>query len=150
MKPLIVALLVLGVAAVSHAKDDSGDAARILANYSLKTFISFSTSVTTVPYTCARNFNSAVCQKRRMRRIRNPIDLDAKEVHASVPLESTLDETLEDDSVPDAIRKQRLGLTIWLTSSSTYTITSTSTNSSTTFSLSYYCSIVGANLAPSC
>lgn len=68
----------------------------------------------------------------------------------SVPLESTLEETLEDDSAPDALDKQRLGLTVWVTTSSTYTVTSTSTNSSTTFSLSYYCSIVGANLAPAC
>nr|XP_027220249.1 uncharacterized protein LOC113812544 [Penaeus vannamei] len=151
MKPLIVALLVLGVAAASQAKDNSGDAARVFARYSVTTVISFSTSVTTVPYTCGNNYNTAVCQRRRLRRIRSPVDLNAgKDERASVPLESTLEETLEDDSAPDALDKQRLGLTVWVTTSSTYTVTSTSTNSSTTFSLSYYCSIVGANLAPAC
>ncbi|XP_042857947.1 uncharacterized protein LOC122244177 [Penaeus japonicus] len=151
MKPLIILVFVVGVATASRGKDSHEDAGKILAVYSQTTSISFSTSITTVPYTCARYFATTVCQKRRFRRVPSDIELsDAAEQLGSVALESTLGDTLDDDTASDALREQRLALTIWSTSSSTYTITSTSTNSSTTFSLSYYCSVVGANFAPSC
>ncbi|MPC25682.1 hypothetical protein E2C01_018804 [Portunus trituberculatus] len=47
-------------------------------------------------------------------------------------------------------REARIAFTLWTTTTSTYTITSTSINSSTTFSLSFYCTVNGANDPPAC
>lgn len=52
--------------------------------------------------------------------------------------------------IADASRDPRIALTVWSTTSSTYTYTSKSTDTATTFSLSYFCTVIGFNFPPAC
>ncbi|XP_042858777.1 uncharacterized protein LOC122244874 [Penaeus japonicus] len=158
MKWLLLGAVVAGVLALSHARSD--DDARVVAAYTTRTVITLTTLTTTVPYTCANYFGANACQKRRYRRFNN-IDKDLTAGDDFDPiLGSTLDsapESLDDledarlkRELADANRDPRIALTVWSTTSSTFTYTSESTNLSTTFSLSYYCTAVGASFPPAC
>ncbi|XP_037775724.1 uncharacterized protein LOC119572862 [Penaeus monodon] len=160
MKGLVLSL-VFGVLAVTgvSAREDSD--LRIIAKYTTTSAIVMSTLTSTVPYTCYNNLNNQVCLGRRLRRFVKMENLEAENPE-SVSLDGSqgdsvgeLDELERDvraagDEAGEGARDGRVALVVWSTSSSTYTITSTSTNSSTTFSLSYYCSAVGAPMAPAC
>lgn len=47
----------------------SDDDARVVAAYTTRTAIVLTTLTTTVPFTCANQFGTNVCQKRRYRRM---------------------------------------------------------------------------------
>ncbi|XP_047473707.1 uncharacterized protein LOC125028303 [Penaeus chinensis] len=160
MKGLVLslALCVLAATSVSAREEDN---LRFLAKYTTTTAIVLSTLTSTVPYTCYNNLNDQVCLGRRLRRLVKMEDLEA-EHSESMSLDGSqgdsvaeLDELERDvraagDEDDESARDGRVALVVWSTSSSTYTITSKSTNSSTTFSLSYYCTAVGAPMAPAC
>ncbi|XP_042883737.1 uncharacterized protein LOC122260490 [Penaeus japonicus] len=158
---------VCAVTCVSAREDDD---ARLIGVYTMRTATVLSTLTSTVPYTCYRNINTQVCQGRRLRRFVNMADLEAGEQgeisldgsqsEPEMPEEEQMElerrversagEGEGDDDAAARSRALPLAFTFWSISSSTYTVTTTSINASTTFSLSYYCTAVGAPLAPSC
>ncbi|XP_042883749.1 uncharacterized protein LOC122260500 [Penaeus japonicus] len=136
--------VVLGLGCFCQARDEEDG--RIVAAFSTKTAFTFTTSTTTVPYTCiSGDLPTAVCTKRRLRRTAPIGDLRAG---YDMALDSSLD--TDEATETDENREARVALTFWSTLSSTFTITSTSTNSATTFSISFYCTITGANYPPAC
>ncbi|XP_037776272.1 uncharacterized protein LOC119573224 [Penaeus monodon] len=141
---VLSAVLGLGCLCQGIARDEANG--RIIAAFSTKTAFTFTTSTTTVPYTCISGaLPTAVCTKRRLRRTVPIGDLRAG---ADMVLDSSMD---TDDAIEtEQEREARVALTFWSTLSSTFTITSTSTNSATTFSISFYCTIAGANYPPAC
>merc|ERR1712198_144379 len=145
MKWLLLAAVVAGALVASDARSE--DDARIVAAYSTRTVVTLTTLTSTVPLTCAVYFGAAVCQKPRFRRFSN-IDEDLMAGDDLNPLlEGTLD--MKPDALDDmeearakreaveAGRDPRIALTVWSTTSSTYT-------------LSYYCTAVGASMPPAC
>ncbi|XP_063585874.1 uncharacterized protein LOC134763245 [Penaeus indicus] len=138
--------VVLGLGCLSQARDL--DDARLVARYQTKTAFIFTTSITTVPFTCISGPAATTpCTKRRLRR-RSAAIGDMKGTG-----EGLLDSSLDMEGTlltEDAQRNERVALTFWSTLSSTYTITSTSTNTGTTFSVSYYCTLAGAVNPPAC
>ncbi|XP_047473700.1 uncharacterized protein LOC125028298 [Penaeus chinensis] len=158
MKLLFLGAIVAGVLGFSHARSD--DDARVVAAYTTRTAVILTTLTTTVPLTCANYFGTNVCQKRRYRRFTN-IEKDLTTGDDFDPLlggsQNAVPDSLDDQEdarlkreIADASRDPRIALTVWSTTSSTFTYTSESTNASTTFSLSYYCTAVGASFPPSC
>ncbi|XP_027230404.1 uncharacterized protein [Penaeus vannamei] len=138
--------VVLGLGCLSQARD--GEDGRLVARYETKTAFIFTTSTTTVPFTCISGADAATipCTKRRLRRTAPIGDMKGS---ATGLLDSSLD--LEGAQLTeDAPRDERVALTFWSTLSSTYTITSTSTNFATTFSVSFYCTLAGAIYPPAC
>lgn len=66
-------------------------------------------------------------------------------------IDSMGDRTAEKSLISDLEREDKmLALTIWSSTTSTFTDTSTSTNTATTYSVSFYCSVVGAPFPPAC
>ncbi|XP_027220247.1 uncharacterized protein [Penaeus vannamei] len=157
MKWLFVWAIAVGVLATSDARSD--DDARVVAAYTTRTAIVLTTLTTTVPFTCANQFGTNVCQKRRYRRmVHIDKNLDAADdIDALLAGSKNAPDSLDDQEearlkreLADADRDPRIALTVWSTTSSTFTYTSESTNTGTTFSISYYCTAVGASLPPAC
>ncbi|KAK7080808.1 hypothetical protein SK128_003826 [Halocaridina rubra] len=140
---------------------------RIVVAYSTKTAYSITTSVTTIPLTCASTGNPVVCKKRRYRRYKNIIlpksdltgpDLDASHEEAVAGTGRDFESFMRDTDISNFDKDQdgsnrregKIAVTVWTTRSSTFTVTSTSINSALTFSVSYFCTFNGANLAPAC
>ncbi|XP_045605588.1 uncharacterized protein [Procambarus clarkii] len=141
MAPLVVLLALCLLSTPTHGRSEED--ARIVAARSTKTAISFTTSTTVTPYTCALVINAKVCQRRRYKRYSSVnnwgLENDYEELHGSVPELSS-----------SGGREGRIALTIWSTTTSVYTVTTTSINSSTTFSVSFYCTVNGASFPPLC
>ncbi|XP_047473671.1 uncharacterized protein LOC125028277 [Penaeus chinensis] len=141
----LVLSVILGLGCLSQARDS--DDARLVARYQTKTAFIFTTSVTTVPFTCISGDPATIpCTKRRLRRTAAIGDMKGTG-------EGLLDSSLDMEGAlltEDAQRDERVAMTFWSTLSSTYTITSTSTNTGTTFSVSYYCTLAGAINPPAC
>ncbi|XP_037775726.1 uncharacterized protein LOC119572863 [Penaeus monodon] len=137
--------VVLGLGCLSQARDV--DDARLVARYETKTAYIFTTSITTVPFTCISGDPATTpCTKRRLRRTADIGDMKGTG-------EGLLDGSLDMEGTQlteDAQRDERVAMTFWSTLSSTYTITSTSTNTGTTFSVSFYCTLAGAVYPPAC
>ncbi|XP_027220248.2 uncharacterized protein [Penaeus vannamei] len=150
MKWLLITAILVGILATSHARND--DDARAVVGFSTRTVIILTTSVTTVPVTCALFPGEATCQKRRYRRFAGIRSLDDEPGGDLEPiLQSTFDVPPGNEVDLEGERSRRaLALTVWSTTSSTYTYTSESTNTATTFSLSYFCTAVGASFPPAC
>merc|ERR1719167_770011 len=152
MKFFVLGLAVLALLGTTQARNEEDG--RVVAAYSTMTAIVLSTSTTTVPYTCAILPGTVGCQRRRYRRFMN-IDRDLTPAEELSPLlEGTMDtppEALDETDearfkrAAEGDREPRIALTVWTTTSSTFTFTSESVNSSTTFSLSYFCTVVGAD-----
>ncbi|XP_045133178.1 uncharacterized protein LOC123517298 [Portunus trituberculatus] len=149
MKRLVLGAF-LGLLCLGQAREDTDG--RFVAARSTKTAIFLTTSTTTSPFTCVFATNGVVCQRRRRRY--SAID-NVKMMGKGSVLEGSLleveDRTKRDVPEPaEPEREARIAFTLWTTTTSTYTITSTSINSSTTFSLSFYCTVNGANDPPAC
>ncbi|XP_042857946.1 uncharacterized protein LOC122244176 [Penaeus japonicus] len=157
MRWLLARTILAGLLLVTSQARNNDDA-RVVAAFSTRTVVTLTTVTTTVPLTCASFFGTMSCQKRRVRRLVKMSDHDIATNGDFDPLvQSTLDDApegldhLEDQRFRHALaRDPRIALTIWSTSSSTFTYTSESTDLGTTFSLSYYCTAVGASFPPAC
>jgi len=130
-----------------EAHDRSG---RIIAMQSIKTIITTTTSTTTGIATCLKVIKTTACRRRRKRDspLLSPLLQDS---------EPTLDSSLTDSNdstgfaADDGLSDQKermLAYTVWWTSTSTYILYSTT--AATTMSVSYMCSIAGANYPAAC
>ncbi|XP_042883697.1 uncharacterized protein LOC122260475 [Penaeus japonicus] len=141
----LILSVVLGLGCLSHARNEED--ARIVARYETKTAFLFTTSTTTVPFTCiSGDLATTPCSKRRLRRTAPIDDMNG---NASGLLDSSID-MVDSQLMEESNRNQRIAMTFWSTLSSTYTLTSTSTNSATTFSVSFYCTVAGVAYPPAC
>lgn len=147
----IILLLLISMLHCSEGASHDRDG-RIIAAMSTFTKLTFSSSTTTISYTCATLVNTAACGRRRRRstRIRS-----LKLTSDNAPTE--LSDSLADSpsvhpasSHNDSKRKGRIALTLWSSVTSTVTVLSTSINTLTTYSVSFWCSAVGGTFPPVC
>jgi len=157
MKWVHIAIALLGVSLVYGDEDGAAAAERqqrILAAYSTRSILSFTTTTVTSLYTCASAYNGATCRLgRKMRRYKSITEeQDAGADRGERNLDSSLDnmEDITEDKSEGENRDGRIALTVWSTTTTPYTWTSTSINSSTTLSLSYWCSVAGVGYPPAC
>ncbi|KAG0721407.1 hypothetical protein GWK47_046540 [Chionoecetes opilio] len=144
-------LLLVGLAATEAKAEESQESnavGRFIAKITTRTRLLFTTSTTTVPFTCA-TFSSAVCRRRRrFQRATTTQDFDDKAEDGPVELFSG---QLDGPEVEGGRKQGRISLTlIGTVTTTTFTITSTSTNSATTFSVSYFCSAPNVVFPPGC
>ncbi|XP_018007037.1 uncharacterized protein LOC108664856 [Hyalella azteca] len=151
-----IAVCLLALLFTCSAEDgDRSDDARLFAAIRTLTQLSFVSTTTTVPYTCHLSLNTQACRKRR--RFRKALDLP-KERSDKIPYRSDLDivgsfadnHAIADTDDNEGSRDPKLALTLWQSFTSTYTIAVTTTNLLSTFSVSFFCSIVGGNFPPAC
>ncbi|ROT71145.1 hypothetical protein C7M84_010549, partial [Penaeus vannamei] len=118
MKWLFVWAIAVGVLATSDARSD--DDARVVAAYTTRTAIVLTTLTTTVPFTCANQFGTNVCQKRRYRRmVHIDKNLDAADdIDALLAGSKNAPDSLDDQEearlkreLADADRDPRIALT---------------------------------------
>ncbi|XP_018025350.1 uncharacterized protein LOC108680931 [Hyalella azteca] len=150
-KLLAVAVSLMALLITCSAEDgDRRDDARIIAVVSTWTQLSFVTSTTTKPYTCARLQNTAACRKRRSYRkaLELPKSGSIDDIGAS--LTDPRMHANADTDANEGSRDPKLALTLWQSFTSTYTMLMTSTDTARTFSVSFFCSIVGGNFPPAC
>jgi len=143
---LVGSALAAGDVAVEdeEAHDRSG---RIIAMQSIKTIITTTTSTTTGIATCLKVIKTTACRRRRKRDspLLSPFREDSEPNLDSSLAEST-GPTAEDG--PTDPKERMLAYTVWWTSTSTYILYSTT--AATTMSVSYMCSIAGANYPAAC
>ncbi|KAF2350554.1 hypothetical protein FHG87_018692, partial [Trinorchestia longiramus] len=129
---------------------DRRDGGRVIAKFSTWTQLSFVTSTTVVPRTCATAMNAVACKKRK-RKLKT-LFKDANELNLAFDgaLEGSLASPKADGELDGSQRDPKIALTVWRSHTSTFTMIMTSTNLAITLSLSFACSIVGGNFPENC
>ncbi|XP_042219971.1 uncharacterized protein LOC121864873 [Homarus americanus] len=147
MKWLLVGV-VLGVFCLVQGRNDDA-AARVIAVQSVRTTVVLTTLTSSAPVTCAFATEDAVCQRRRFRRFQALNHLNQND-QALVEGSMADEDDLYSREERDADRQPRVAFTIWSTTSSTFTVTTTSFTTGTTFSLSFFCTVSGADFPNKC
>ncbi|KAF2357730.1 hypothetical protein FHG87_011512 [Trinorchestia longiramus] len=148
-----VAFCILTLAGLSSAEvpgSDRRDGGRVIAKFSTWTQLSFVTSTTVVPRTCAYITNVA-CKKRKKRSFGNLLkSMKVANADTDGVLEGSLASPRADGELDGSQRDPKIALTVWRSHTSTFTMIMTSTNLAITLSLSFACSIVGGNFPELC